>query len=210
MAGGRDSRRAASFVRPAAAAASRRARTAHAGAVTTNDLRKIRRLMPDTAARIIAAIVPAECADSLQSVYVESDVSRGIAFELCTGTRHHRSCSGCDSIRRAWFLSRASGTARAATGAIRRSSQSTMRIAMDGMRSFWMRRRTSASSPVPRAMVAGGIPRRVSVLSGRPPSGQDSDRREPCKPVASNAAPQTRPEQTLRRCVRVDVRMLPR
>ena len=40
--------------------------------------------MPDTAARIIAAIVPPECADSLQSVYVESDVSRGIAFELCT------------------------------------------------------------------------------------------------------------------------------
>jgi hypothetical protein len=44
---------------------------------------KFRRLMPDTAARIIAASVPPECAHSLQSVYVESDPSRGIAFELC-------------------------------------------------------------------------------------------------------------------------------
>ena len=45
---------------------------------------KFRKLMPDTAARIVAAIVPRECSDSLQSVYVESHVSRGIAFDLCT------------------------------------------------------------------------------------------------------------------------------
>ena len=45
---------------------------------------KFRSLMPDAAARIVAAIVPLECSDSLQSVYVESDTSRGIAFALCT------------------------------------------------------------------------------------------------------------------------------
>jgi hypothetical protein len=46
---------------------------------------RFRRIMPDTAARIIAAIVPPECSDSVQSVYVEHDASHGIAFELCTG-----------------------------------------------------------------------------------------------------------------------------
>jgi hypothetical protein len=45
-----------------------------------------RKLMPDTAARVIAAVVPPGCSASLQSVYVESDVARGIAFALCTAS----------------------------------------------------------------------------------------------------------------------------
>jgi hypothetical protein len=45
---------------------------------------KFRRLMPDTAARIAAASAPPACSDALQSVFVDGDLSRGIAFELCT------------------------------------------------------------------------------------------------------------------------------
>jgi hypothetical protein len=44
---------------------------------------EFRGLMPDTAARIAASAQP-DYPGSLQSVYVESDRSRGIAFELCT------------------------------------------------------------------------------------------------------------------------------
>ena len=171
---------------------------------------KFRGLMPDTAARIIAAIVPPECADSLQSVYVESDVSRGIASNFALRTRHRRSCSGCDSIRRAWFLSRASGTARAATGATRRSSRSTTRIAMGGTRCFWMRRRTSASSPL---TASHGCWRNTRGCFGtfRPIPLAPGLRPTRAPPIgASNAAPQTRAKTSLRRCVRVDVRMLPR
>jgi hypothetical protein len=44
---------------------------------------QFREVMPETAARIIAATSNPECSSSVKSIYVENDLSRGIAFELC-------------------------------------------------------------------------------------------------------------------------------